>query len=80
MVEHNLAKVGVAGSSPVSRSGNGSRRDADAMFERERRMPLPFPLSRVLAKLNEGVARVAGRPSSRGGEIGRRARLKILWG
>src|SRR5437764_1341986 len=33
LVEHNLAKVGVAGSSPVSRSRNGTR---------ERRPPLPL--------------------------------------
>src|SRR5918995_2510105 len=77
LVEHNLAKVGVAGSSPVSRSAVPVDRNGGGSE------PLPFPFrERAPTAYETSLVRSwhGGRFPGRGGEIGRRARLKILWG
>src|SRR5215216_2933373 len=53
LVEHNLAKVGVAGSSPVSRSRSRKKGSGES--------PLPFPFGCTLRllSLSAGVAKLA---------------------
>ena len=78
LVEHNLAKVGVAGSSPVSRSAVPIDRNGGGPE------PLPFPFRELapygVRDVTGALLARRGRFPGRGGEIGRRARLKILWG
>ena len=50
MVEHNLAKVGVAGSSPVSRSRTVERRERTVRTEKVGRQTDGIPLSIVYAE------------------------------
>ena len=51
LVEHNLAKVGVAGSSPVSRSGARTR---------ERLRPLPLAFAHVAVRRGGEIGRREG--------------------
>ena len=76
MVEHHLAKVGVAGSNPVSRSKEGGvakwlrRRSAKPLFIGS--IPIAASFLSIQCPVDAHL-----REACRGGEIGRRKGLKI---